>query len=459
MISPFKVVIIGLDGAEPSLVFDAWHDDLPNLKNLLTSGIYGNLRSTDPPITCPAWMSMMTGKNPGKLGVYGFKNRKDYSYYNINIANAGLIKEDTLWDILGRGDKKCIILGVPQTYPPRSINGHMITCFLTPSLKSQFTYPAYLKHEILSAIGDYVIDVQNFRTHNKEDLLQQIYHMTENRFKVAHYLLQNKEWDFFMMVDMGIDRIHHAFWKFMDERHRNYRPGNPYENAIKDYYRYVDGEIGKILNIIPPGTIVIIVSDHGGKRMDGGIAINQWLMENGYLRLEEYPQKITLFKDTKVNWHETKAWGDGGYCCRLYLNVKGREPYGIIAPADYDRVRNELKAKLEGICDESGQNLGTRVLIPEEIYGTTKNIAPDLIVYFGDLAWRSIGSLGHEDWRVFENDTGPDDANHNYDGIFIMSGNRVGGPLTGLNILDVAPTVLSLFGINVPPDLEGKVII
>ena len=136
-----KVLIIGWDCAPPDWVFDKWIDNLPTLKYLLKKGLYGNLRSTIPPITVPAWQSMLTSKDPGQLGVYGFRNRKDYSYDGQYFSNGADILEPAVWDILGKSDKKSILVGVPQTYPPREINGHMVTCFLTPSIKSQYTYP------------------------------------------------------------------------------------------------------------------------------------------------------------------------------------------------------------------------------------------------------------------------------------------------------------------------------
>ena len=426
----------------------------------MEEGIYGPLESTIPPITIPAWTSMVTSKNPGRLGLYGIRNRQDRSYDKMIFANSLLVKEDTLWDILSRKGKRVTLIGVPQTYPPKPVNGNMITCFLTPDTNSKYTYPESLKAKIRSWVGEYLLDVDNFRTEEKDKLLEQIYEMTGKQFEVALHLMKETGWDFFMMVVMGIDRIHHGFWKFHDPMHAKYQPGSKYENAIRDYYIYVDQKVGELLSCIDPETIVLVVSDHGAKAMVGGVCVNEWLIQKGYLHLKERPSGVIPFGKAKVDWKRTTAWGEGGYYSRIFLNLKGREPEGSIDPSDYDRIREELRKGLEAITDDQGNNIGTKVYKPEEVYSETRRIPPDLIVYFGNLSWRSVGSIGLGSVLTFENDTGPDDANHDTHGIFMMKGQSVHGrgQRAGLNLLDVAPTVLNLMGIDIPKDMEGKVI-
>ena len=453
-----KVVVIGLDCATPQLVFDKWRDRLPNLRKLMEGGTYGELESTIPPITVPAWMSMMTSKDPGRLGFYGFRNRADYSYDKMRIANSSAVTEDTVWDILSRVGRKVALVGVPQTYPVKPTNGYIITSFLTPSTRSQYTYPAELKGEIEALVGEYMLDVENFRTEQKDDLLRQIYEMTEKRFKVAKYLLREKEWDFFMLVEMGIDRIHHAFWKYFDAQHPKYEAGSSYENAIEEYYKYVDSEIGEILATLDDDTVVLVVSDHGARHMEGGICINEWLRQEGYLTLKEEPTGIVPLEKVEIDWDRTTAWGAGGYYGRLFLNVKGREPQGLVPAEEYERVRDEIVEKLSQITDESGVNIGTVSYKPQEIYGECRNVAPDLMVYFGNLSWRSVGSMGHGRVHTRENDIGPDDANHAQEGIFIMYDPRQQGrgKVEDLHLTDVAPTVLETFGLPIPAGMQGK---
>ncbi len=456
-----KVLMIGLDCGEPTLIFDQWKADLPNLSRLMNAGVYGELRSATPPITVPAWSSMMTSKDPGQLGFYGFRNRADYSYDKLSIANSHAVTADTVWDILSRQGKQVILLGVPQTYPPKPINGVIVTDFLTPSIESQYTYPAEVKDEIKSWVGKYMLDVPDFRTEDKERLLRDIYEMTRQRFEVARRLMTSRPWDFFMMVEMGLDRIHHGFWKYMDKTHPKYEPGNPYENAIHDYYVWVDKQIGELLPHAGKDTIVLVVSDHGAKKMDGGFCINEWLVQQGYLALKEYPTKTTKMEKLAVDWSKTMAWGEGGYYARLFLNVQGREPQGAIPAERYEAVRDEIIARLQAVTDHQGNPMGNVVLRPEEVYAEVRNVAPDLIIYFGGLNWRSVGSVGSRQIYTFENDTGPDDANHAEEGICIIYdpqrqlGQRVSHQW---QLMDIAPTTLSLMGSAAPADMRGKVI-
>jgi predicted AlkP superfamily phosphohydrolase/phosphomutase len=456
-----KVMVIGLDSATPELLFDKWLDRLPNIRSLVQSGAYGPLRSCDPPITVPAWSSMMSSKNPGKLGIYGFRNRADYSYDRLSIATSVAVKEDRVWDILSRSGKRPILIGVPQTYPPRPINGKMVTCFLTPDTTCQYTHPPEFKKEVEQVVGEYILDVENFRSEQKDRILEQIYEMTRKRFKLARHQLHKEDWDFFMMVEMGVDRIHHAFWKYMDSTHRKYVQGNPYENAIFEYYQYVDREIGELLGLADRNTTVLVVSDHGAKKMEGGICINEWLRANGYLKLSEDPRGVTPINKAKIDWSNTRAWGEGGYYSRIFLNVKEREPRGVIDPDQYEAVRDELIKKIEGIPDEKGRPIGTKVHRPEQLYTVTNAIPPDLIVYFGNLSWRSVGSVGLETIHTFENDTGPDDANHAEHGIFIMSPasqKQSSSLLQGLQLMDIAPTILKVMDLPIPSDMEGHAI-
>jgi predicted AlkP superfamily phosphohydrolase/phosphomutase len=454
-----KCLVIGLDCAAPQLVFEQWRDGLPTLRGLMQHGAYGRLESTHPPITVPAWAAMMSSRDPGELGIYGFRNRKDYSYDGYIIANGAALRYDRVWDVLGRAGKQVILLGVPQTYPPTPINGCMVTDFLTPSTRSEYTYPAELKAEVERVSGGYVLDVEDFRTPNKEALLKRVYTKTEKHFRVAKHLIRTKPWDFFMLVELGVDRIHHGFWSYMDPTHRKYEAGNPFEHAIRDYYRYVDREVAELIDLAPTDTVVMVVSDHGAKKMDGGVCFNEWLIEQGFLSVLRYPEQPTPIDKVPIDWSKTKAWGDGGYYGRLFLNVRGREPQGTVAPEDYERVRQDLIERIAGITDPQGRNLGSRAYRPQELYRTVNGVPPDLIVYFGDLHWRSVGSVGLGSLYTFENDTGPDEANHDWHGIFILNafGCRLGhvepGYKEGLRLYDVGPTVGNLFGL--PPDPEA----
>ena len=452
-----RAMIIGLDCAEPSLVLGRFRDQLPTLSALADAGAYGRLESVVPPITVPAWSCMMSSRTSGDLGIYGFRNRADHSYDGLFIANGAAVKEPRLWDIVGRRGMRSIVLGVPGTFPVRPLNGVMVSCFLTPSTQSQYTFPPALRNEVEDVVGEYLFDCTEFRTEDKDDLLRQIYEMTDKRFKLADHFLSTKPWELFAMVEMGTDRIHHGFWKDMDPAHRKHVPGGAYEQAILDYHIHVDGLLANLLRHADDETAVLVVSDHGAKRMDGGIRINEWLRQEGLLGLQREPEGRSSTRDCGIDWSRTKVWAEGGYYSRVFLNVEGREPEGTIPAADYERFRDELIERISAIPDDQGRPMPTRVFRPEDVYPEIKGIAPDLIVHFGDLYWRAVGTVGGDEGiYTFDNDTGPDDANHAQHGMFILRAPGVEpGLREGAHLLDVAPTVLELLGQPVPPAMRG----
>ena len=459
---PHKVLVIGLDCFTPQLVFDQYIDELPNIKALVNRGYWGNLRSSDPPITVPAWHCMMTSKDPGQLGFYGFRNRKDHSYDALYFANSLAVKEPTVWNLLSRNRKESILIGIPQTYPVKPLRGLLVTGFLAPDNQSNYTYPEELKQEVEKISDGYIIDIKDFRTENKDWLKEQVYEMTEKRFRLVRHFLANKPWDFFMFVEMGPDRLHHGFWRYCDASHRLYEPGNAYENVIKDYYIYLDLEIGKLLEQIDlEKTMVMIVSDHGAKSMQGGICVNEWLIREGYLRLKNQPAEVTRLRMDNIDWSGTRVWGEGGYYSRLFFNVEDREPQGIVPAREYDALRDEIIDRLGALGDDKGQSIGTVIHRPEDLYKEVRNVPPDLIAYFGDLNWRSVGSIGMNSIHTFENDTGPDDANHDYNGVFVLSDPRIavseqGRNLENISLYDIAPTILDCLNTKILPDMLGR---
>jgi len=452
-----KVLIIGLDCATPQIVFPQ-SDKLPVLSQLMREGISGPLRSADPPITIPAWMVMSTGQDAGRLGLYGFRHRQDYSYHKIWIATSYSIKRKTIWDYVAQAGGQSVLVGIPPSYPPKPVAGHLISCFITPDEDKEFTYPQELGEEIISKFGRYMFDVE-FRTDKKDELLENIYRMTRKRFEVLNYLISTKPWDLFMFVEIGLDRIHHAFWKYMDKQHHLYTPGNPYEDAILNYYRELDSLVGELISHVDKDTVILVVSDHGAKRMKGAFCINEWLIEQGYLVLKEKSTEPTSFDKLEVDWSRTKAWGWGGYYARIFLNIAGREQQGIIPPEDYEKEREILLEKILKISGPQGETWQTRVIKPQEYFQELNGDYPDLMVYFDELYWRSAGTLGHGTMYLEENDTGPDDAVHDFEGIFILyDPQEKAGRSVKASILDIAPTVLDKLGLPIPADLKGKVI-
>jgi predicted AlkP superfamily phosphohydrolase/phosphomutase len=457
-----RVLVIGLDCASPHLIFDEFRAELPHFSRLMTNGTWGQLESATPCITVPAWSSMMTSRDAGALGIYGFRNRADYSYDHMTTADSTHIRHPRLWDILGDAGKQSTVLAVPQTYPIKPINGTMLSCFLTPNPQTTFTYPAIFKNEVLKISPDYAFDVKDFRTDDKAQLHQNLLHLRDVQFRVLKHAIQHTKWDFLMHVDIALDRIHHGFWRYHDPKHRLHDPNSPFINVIKDYYRLLDSQLGEILSLVGDDVAVMVVSDHGVRRMDGGICINEWLWREGWLNFKNPPLDgvITPFEALEVDWARTRAWGAGGYYGRIFLNVAGREPQGIIPADDVERVRDELSTAIMGITGADGEALTHRVIRPQEVYAQVNGIAPDLMVYFGELSWRAVGSLGHGSHYTFENDTGPDDANHDTQGMFILHHphKKGRGCVSGENLLNIAPTILEMMGVNIPEDMQGRII-
>lgn len=453
-----RLLVIGLDSV-PSDLFQSLLNQLPTLKGMFDNGIYATLESCHPPITVPAWMVMMSSKTPGKLGIYGFRHRKGFSYHEGWLANSQSIKEPRVWDYLEKYNKSTCLVGVPPTYPPIRINGNLVSCFITPKDKKDFTYPAQLAEEIEGLLGGekYLFDVP-FRNEDRDQIIKSLYEMTERRFKVIRHLMQKKDWDYFMFVEIGVDRLHHMFWKYYDKSHPRYVAGNKYENVIPEYYRYIDKQISSLLSIVDSNTYVLVVSDHGTAAMRGAFCINEWLIKEGYLVLKKYPTAVTDFDKCEVDWEKTTAWGWGGYYARIYLNIKGREPQGTVSIDKYDAIRKEIEGKLAKIVGPNGEKFDNHVLYPEKLYDECNGPKPDLMVYFDNLFWRSAGTVGHDTLYLSENDTGPDDSVHWMDGIFLLyKKDRFAGiKLDRLSIYDVAPIVLDAMGIPVPKDMKGK---
>lgn len=452
-----KLLVIGLDCAAPALLFG--DERLTNIRRLMEGGCYGRLESVVPPITIPAWQCMVTSQDPGSLGVYGFRNRADHSYDKLEIVNSRSFKAMTIWDSLAMEGKRSVVIGVPPSFPPRRLNGISVGCFMTPSVDDDYTFPANIKNEIRELVGEYLVDVKGFRTDDKAWLRDQIFEMSGKQFTVVRHYLQNAEWDYFHFVNIALDRVHHGFWKYIDDTHPDYEPDSPFASVIPDFYAHLDEEIGRVLELLDDDTAVLVVSDHGAQALHGGFCVNEWLVQQGLLVLNEYPDTVTPFGQLDVDWAKTRVWSEGGYYARVFFNVKGREPSGVIAPSEYEAFRNEMARKFEALPTPEGAPMGSLVFKPEETYHSVKNVAPDLIVHFGALDWRSIGGVGyHESLYLRENDTGPDDCNHAQFGAFILAAPNVPavGELQGAKLLDIAPTLMEVGGYEIPESFQGR---
>ena len=302
-------------------------------------------------------------------------------------------------------------------------------------------------------MGPYRVDVDNFRSDDRDRILAEIYAMTEQRFTVCRHLLDTRPWDFFMLVEIGLDRLHHAFWRFMDPAHPRYEPGHRYSDVIRSYYAYLDEEIGELLERFDDDTAVIVVSDHGARPMEGAICVNEWLQQEGYLVLREQPDGPIAVPRRRRGLEPDPRLGRGRLLLPAVPQRRGPRARGRSCdPAD---VRSCCATSWQsGSRRCPGPTAGRSARAPSgprSSGGEQRGIPPDLVVYFGDLGWRSNGSVGHGRHWTFDNDTGPDDANHDRDGMFVLAGPGVPAERRDdLMIYDVAPTILGLAGL--PPD-------
>ena len=465
-----KVFVLGIDSAEPDLVFNKWRSKLPTISSLMEDGAWGKIASTVPPITCPAWVSGLSGYNPGHFGLYDLRYRKPGTYTGFGVVSSRMVTKPRVWDILSKHGLRSGVVFVPVTYPPKPLKGFMVSSFLTPTTKSPFTFPPMLKNDLFKVIGgedNYIIDVYDYRRKDPRQLYEELKAKTEHDFKIIRYLLQRyKDWDFFMAVIMTVDRAQHTLWKFFDREHPRYIDDPELRDGLLDLHVQIDEELGKTLELLPKDTAVIVVSDHGAKRMFYRINVNEVLAREGYLKLKDKPEKpISLAEADKkgiIDWERTQAFALGAYIAQVFINLKGREPKGIVSESEYDSVREEIVDLLKSIRGPNGESLDNRIYMKEDVYrGEKLERMPDITVYFDNLHYGANESLGNESIYGLETVKGPDDSNHGEYGIFVLKDpeNRVKGELKGLKLEDLAPTILDLLNLPSLRNIEGKSIL
>jgi predicted AlkP superfamily phosphohydrolase/phosphomutase len=455
-----RLVVLGLDSVPPSILFDQFLPQMPHVRELLARSNYGTLRSIDPPITVPAWAVMFSGVDPGTLGIYGFRHRRPGSYSDQYVPTSKTILQPQVWDLLSRVGKRSCVIGMPPGFPPPHINGVYVSDFLTPDKKSEYVYPTSLRPELETVTNGYEFDVL-FRAGDRERVGRELLELTRKHFAAARHLWAKEPWDLFAMHEIGPDRIHHAFWKFFDRQHPRYEDNPALRELAEAYYRMLDEEIARFLALVPPDVRILFVSDHGSQPMKGCFCVNDWLIRKGYLVLKGPPPPAgTPLEKATVDWSRTRAWGAGGYYARIFLNIRGREPQGVLSPSEVEGFSHQLARELGEVRRPDGGLLGAEVKLPREIYAQVNGDAPDMMVYFGGVAWRSAGTIGYDSLFLEENDTGPDDAVHSFDGIYVVVDPPQKQPSPGptRSLMDIAPTVLEYFGVPVPGHVQGKAI-
>ncbi len=422
----FKTVVLALDGVPYSFIKDMYEKG--EFKHL-GSPEYHKMSSVYPTISSVAWSSFMTGKNPGKHNIYGFVDRKSNSK-NLQICNSKDLKSQTLWEYLSEKKKKVFVMNVPLTYPPRKVNGKLVSGFLCSNL-IKGTYPKEFASELYK-LG-YKIDAESsLALENLEKFLKDINETFESKKKVmSHYL--NKNYHFMMFHFMATDRINHFMMG-------NYLDGDKYADKFISFYKKIDRMVGLLKKNLDENDKLLIISDHGFTRLEQEVQLNRWLMEEGYLEEVKEFSNIT---------RETKAYSliPG----RIYINLEGRERNGSVSKKEYNSLRDELIEKLSNLRDPmSGREIVDKVFKREDIYsGPYEENAPDLLVHP-----KNGYDLKSKFGKVEFISKGLRNGMHTYDDAFVYSSEPISAEKA--NIIDLYPTILKMMKVKPPKNLDGR---
>ncbi len=433
-----EVLVIGLDGVPHSFLSEQIaRGELPNLAALAADGELTSARSTYPTVSCSAWTSFVTGLNPGGHGIFGFQDRRPGSYETF-ITGSGQVQAPALWRTLTERGRRVLIINVPVTYPPPQVSGLLVSGFLAPRLEGA-THPPQLAAR-LERLG-YRIDIDPWRARESLDALLDDLDLTlEARIRAATELLREERWSLAMVHIMGTDRINHFMWGAWESRDPEYAP------RFLDYYRKVDGAVGRLMEAAGEQSEVLVLSDHGFCLTRAEVNLDAWLRGRGWLAvlategasLSEVDESTRAFSLTPG---------------RIYLNVRGREPRGALSPGEeYESARDELAAELAELTDpETGEAILADVFKREEVFqGPAMAAASDLLAVPRD-GYDLKSNLSSAELFT----SGPITGMHTYDDAFWCARGR-SFVHADPQVCDGAPTVLQLLGEDLPDSLDGR---
>jgi len=467
MIGQKRVVVLGLDGLDPELVY-RWTDELPNLKRIMENGIHGKIESTIPPTALQTWSSLISGKNPGHFGFWDSAYRDDYSY-GEPCEVTSMVRDERaapIYKILSDSGKRIAIVNLPGTTPAPPIpHGFCIADRAVAEKKRQCIYPDSLAQAIKELIGEYswddVLVKIDFQKTKKERILQKIACLVKQRFDLTRFFIENKECDFVFTVVKGLSTIANFTLTNCTKEGKSNPGDSKNQKILLQHYQFLDHYIGKLSKLIHEEGIIIIVSAYSIRRFDGTINLNEWLIQEGYLTLRKRPVQLTSLVQADVDWKNTRAWSIG---CqgKIYLNIKGREPQGVIEAGEYEEACDELVGKLESIPDAKGNKLRTHVYKRTDIQsGKYAKYGPDLFVGFDDWHRNTSELIGFNSiYSCFKSEV-ENGGCHAPEGFLAIggSGGSPIGEIHSVKILDIAPTILSLMRLQAPQDMEGNTLI
>lgn len=478
-----KLLVLGLDAGTWDVINEGIEQGkMPFFELLKEEGVYGTLDSTTPPRTCPAWPCFMTGKNPGKLGFYGFRSfESDYSRQVRSFAD---LPATPYWDYLAEDGYTSGVLNVPVTWPPEIDDGFMVSGLMTPSSSPEdgnFAVPDRLEERLRDTGFTLEPVIDDYSEDEFHDLARDL---LETRVDVTLKLARQEKWDVLTTVIRITDPYKHKFW----------REGNKQE--IVDFYEDVDREMKRLVERIrdeaEDEVNLLVVSDHGFGRIDHTLVhFNRWLADEGYLQLEDTTANLwkkylpldflynlatklglknvrNLAPDAVVgarsgfsldiDWRNTTAIAQFTEETGLiYINEEGRFDEGYVPADEYTNVRQEIMDGLMQIEDpDSGETVIDAVWTRDDVYnGPYLDQAPDILFKMKE-GYRGRDSI---DSRFSRMTPERRYAVHTPDGIVLAHGPDMddSGEIEEKRIYDVAPTVLHLMGSSVPADMDGDV--
>jgi len=394
-----RVIIIGIDGVPYNLMKDLSDKGvMPNFRELRKDGMFAKVSASIPDVSSVSWSSIITGKNPGEHGVYGFTDIIEGTY-TISYHSSRKLRAQPFWQI--KGSDKYVIINVPSTYPASKLNGFMVTGFVSPDLE-RAVYPSHYI-SLLEKFG-YKTDI-DLSIANKSKLLlfKELYETLDARVRLYRYLWKNMDWNVFMFVITGSDRLEHFLWNaYIDEE-------NKWHKKFLEFFKVVDFVIGEISSKMNENDSLIILSDHGMELKKFNVNLNTILEMEGFLYLGDRGRNFNSIE------YGTKAFAlDPG---RIYVNLYGRYPRGSVKNSEVDDVVTDLINLFSDLKYEDRKVI-RKIYRREEIYrGPFLEKAPDLILV-PNSGFNLSARLFRE--RVFEKDelTGM----HNLDAFLYVKG-------------------------------------
>ena len=488
-----RAVIIGLDGA-------AWHllDPLiergvmPRLAELRERGSAGRLASTVPTYTPPAWTSVATGVNPGRHGVYGFIEGHAQSERQV-LMHSGKIKAPTLWEVANSQDARVGVYNVPLTYPPREVDGWMVSGMLTPGYgEQQRGFASWsrggpeLEKRILDWAPDYVLDLHADyeKDWRDEGLAGRGVGSVHQRERVLQGLLETDPVDIVFGVLETPDRLQHVYYRYMDPSDEMYasEAGKRVRAVLDECFAGMDRIVGLLADYAGDDGGIFVCSDHGFTAWEVSVHTNALLERWGYLKLKPsaramqsgvaralvpvakkiLPRKVAREAKGKtfaaIDWTRTRAFASPIPQQGIYVNLAGRERFGTVLPADLAGLKEEIAARFRQLQDTTGQPVTDRVHLQEEVFeGSALEGAPDILPVLRDHTYELDDEIFHRD--PFTDVSEMPRGVHHPDGIGIVAGAGA-EPRTVLDasVMDVMPTLLYQAGLAVPEGLDGRIL-